>query len=155
MKRFRKFLVIGLIIWLAIVVSGVVLVRPHLRIYKAASGTMAPLVETGDFTLGVAYLPFLPPLEPGHIVVYPVTGVPGISEERRHELHLKRVVALAGMKATMLEGDIIVPPGHLLAMGDNRDNSWDGRHYGPVPAETVLSRVVFRIWPPRRLGPVY
>ena len=36
--------------------------------------------------------------------------------------------------------DFVVPPGHLLVMGDNRDNSKDGRFFGLVPLDTVKGK---------------
>jgi signal peptidase I len=36
-----------------------------------------------------------------------------------------------------------VPAGHLFTLGDNRDNSWDGRHWGPVPVADVIGRPQF------------
>jgi signal peptidase I len=38
-----------------------------------------------------------------------------------------------------------VPPGHYLAMGDNRDNSLDGRYWGFVPDSHLRGRAFF-IW---------
>ncbi|MBC7709312.1 MAG: signal peptidase I [Rhizobacter sp.] len=38
-----------------------------------------------------------------------------------------------------------VPPGHYLAMGDNRDNSLDGRYWGFVP-DTHLRGKAFFVW---------
>ncbi len=33
-----------------------------------------------------------------------------------------------------------IPPGHYFCMGDNRDNSWDCRFWGPVPADYIIGK---------------
>ena len=47
-----------------------------------------------------------------------------------------------------------VPQGRILPMGDNRDNSHDGRDFGPVRVTKVLGRGVLIFWPFRRMGPI-
>jgi signal peptidase I len=37
-------------------------------------------------------------------------------------------------------GPIEVPPGHFFMMGDNRDDSYDGRYWGFLPRENVRGR---------------
>lgn len=39
-----------------------------------------------------------------------------------------------------------VPAGHYFAMGDNRNNSEDGRYWGFVPRDLVIGRVMFVYW---------
>ncbi len=43
-------------------------------------------------------------------------------------------------------GDLIVPPGKVFAMGDNRPESLDGRFWGFIPRENILGRPLFIYW---------
>ena len=45
-----------------------------------------------------------------------------------------------------------VPDGSILPLGDNRDNSKDGRWFGPVPLNKILGEASFRYWPLGRAG---
>ena len=48
--------------------------------------------------------------------------------------------------------DTVVPPGALYLLGDNRLDSVDSRHFGPVPVAAVVGRVDGRLFPsPGRL----
>ena len=45
-----------------------------------------------------------------------------------------------------------VPEGRVLPMGDNRDNSRDGRSFGPVRTAKVLGKGMIIYWPYTRMG---
>lgn len=49
---------------------------------------------------------------------------------------------------------IYVPSKHILPIGDNRDNSKDGRYFGPIEAKGVLGTPILRYWPLARAGRV-
>ncbi len=48
---------------------------------------------------------------------------------------------------THIQGDdLVVPPGKVFAMGDNRTESLDGRYWGFVPVENIMGRPMFVYW---------
>lgn len=85
--------------------------------------------------------------------------------------YIKRVVALPGERVEGLGGKVlvdgrelrepylarndptpdfaavVVPPGTVWVLGDNRSNSADSRVFGPVPQSTVVGRAFVRVWP--------
>jgi nickel-type superoxide dismutase maturation protease len=44
--------------------------------------------------------------------------------------------------------------GEIWVEGDNASASDDSRRFGALPARSVRGRVVFRYWPPSRIGPI-
>lgn len=91
---------------------------------------MVPTLEPGDRLIVEArsYRGRLP--RPGEIVLAADPRAP-------HRELVKRVAALDAGAVTLL--------------GDNLEST-DSRTFGLVPALSVRWRVVFRYWPPRRIG---
>jgi len=51
-------------------------------------------------------------------------------------------------------GPVVVPPGHLLVLGDNRNASLDSHVWGPLPRREVIGTAIWRYWPLQRFGPI-
>ncbi|MFY9751130.1 MAG: signal peptidase I [Candidatus Acidiferrales bacterium] len=67
----------------------------------------------------------------------------------------------AELVADTVNGELVVPPGHYFMMGDNRDNSNDGRFWGFVPRENIIGTPVLiymsidapeDVWEPGHIG---
>jgi signal peptidase I len=54
--------------------------------------------------------------------------------------------------STSLTPDGIVPEGHYLVLGDNRNNSYDGHYWGFIPKDRIIGKAVVRFWPVDRAG---
>ena len=63
-----------------------------------------------------------------------------VKEESAQKAQLRMLA-----KATAA-GEIVVPPHHYFAMGDNRDNSSDSRYWGFVPRENIIGKPLLIYW---------
>jgi signal peptidase I len=46
----------------------------------------------------------------------------------------------------VVNGEVVVPPGTVFAMGDNRDSSLDSRYWGFVPRENIIGKPLIVYW---------
>ena len=57
-----------------------------------------------------------------------------------------RPEALAMLNEDVRDGELVVPPGYIFAMGDNRDDSDDSRFWGLVPRANIVGKPVVIYW---------
>lgn len=159
------------VIAIALVLSFVItsFVKPTL----VNGESMLPTLEPKDYMLvnKMAYKSSLPAY--GDIIVFESDLE---KENGGHKDLVKRVIAVEGDHIVVSNGqvwrndelleedyiledmtvgevDMIVPEGHVFAMGDNRQNSTDSRDslVGPVPVQNIMGKVFIRLFPFNRI----
>ncbi len=93
---------------------------------------------------------------PGERVVVDPLGQVSINGRRLQEPYVQNLcpVDAQGMGPCRTI-NAVVPPGHVLALGDNRANSWDGRFWpgGPfIPQQEIIGRAFLRFYPFDQMG---
>ncbi|MBD2525431.1 MULTISPECIES: signal peptidase I [unclassified Nostoc] len=61
-------------------------------------------------------------------------------------------VCQSGPQPPFLEKPQTIPDDSYLVLGDNRNNSYDGRCWGVVPRQNIIGRAVVRFWPLNHVG---
>jgi len=87
----------------------------------------------------------------GDEVVVNPRGEVSVNGRRLHEPYVTNYCPVdpQGM-GTCRPLNAVVPAGHVLTLGDNRANSWDGRFWpgGPfLPDSEIIGRAFWRFWP--------
>lgn len=142
--------------------------------------SMYPTFEVGDQLAVEKVTKRIRPFNRREVVVFnpPATFrelVGGPTSQKAKEALIKRIVAIEGDKVEVMGGKlfvngeeqdepfkaedaqyefgpVVVPPGDVLVLGDNRNHSLDGHIWGFLPAKNVIGRAVFVYWPPWRVG---
>jgi signal peptidase I len=144
--------------------------------------SMYPTFDVGDQLAVEKVTKRLKPFYRNEVVVFNppqafrdiVQGQSG-DKGRAREALIKRIVAVEGDRVQVTKGrlyingemqdeaftaedaeyqfgPVLVPPGNVLVLGDNRNHSLDGHIWGFLPTENVIGRAVFVYWPPWRMG---
>jgi signal peptidase I len=167
--------------WVGVVVLALVaafLVKSFvLQTFFIPSASMEPTLHVNDrvFVNKLSYA--FHSVHRGDVVVF--TLPPGESAGTGVDDLIKRVIGLPGETIDARDGRIYVdgrplaepwlpkgvspvaglplarqriPPDHYFLMGDNRGDSSDSRHFGPIPGDLIVGRAFVRIWPLSHLG---
>lgn len=142
------------------------------------SGSMLPTLQLQDRVLVEKLTPrFGSGARTGRIVVF---HPPAVLQQAGYDpgaALIKRVVAVAGDRVEVKGGrlwrnglpaepdwarepmaydlePLVVPPGQVLVLGDNRNASLDSHLWGPLPESDLIGTAIWRYWPLDRFGPV-
>lgn len=140
--------------------------------------SMFPTYDVGDRLIAekITYR-FVRPPTPGDVIIFhPAAGI-GHKDFFNDDVFIKRIVATAGDTVEVKQGQLfvngkaqvepfinerpaytmpklVVPPGEVFVMGDNRNNSYDSHIWGPLPVENIIGRAAFNYWPVNKIGPM-
>lgn len=153
-------------------VSALLLIHFIVRSYYIPSESMVPTLLIKDYILvNELQYRFARPARGDVAVFHPPDTYHGDKEDL-----IKRVVGIEGDKIAVINGRLYrndeaveesftseklisgdfketrVPPGHIFMMGDNRNNSYDSRFWGPVPYKNFVGKAEVIFWPPGRIG---
>lgn len=98
--------------------------------------------------------PLPEPYLPKYQVIQGLEGNPIPNPSREAQLPLTTTLDTCGPTPPFLAEPKIVPPGSYLVLGDNRDDSFDGRCWGFVPRNNIIGRAAIRFWPLDRLATI-
>lgn len=137
------------------------------------SGSMIPTIQIGERVLVDKIYYRFSKINRGDIIVFRPTQ--RLLDEGYKDDFIKRVIGLPN-EVVKVEGGIVyvnnnplkepylvekmnedfgpykVPADSYLMMGDNRNNSYDSRKWGPVPEENIKGRAFLRFWPLNRIA---
>lgn len=139
------------------------------------SDSMVPTLVVGDRLVVEKISYRLHDPQPGDIIVFR----PPFPLQRQgygdDQAFIKRIIAIPGQEVAVHDGQVFVdheprsepyileppaytwgpytvPPGGLMVMGDNRNDSNDSHVWGFLPQKNIIGRAWVRFWPQNRWG---
>lgn len=140
--------------------------------YKIPSVSMLPTILIGDHILTNKYIYKFTEPKRGDLVVFPYPLDPSVDYIKRvvavggdsieiidkilyvnkkqldepYVIHTEATIYPSTLGPRDNFGPLTVPENNVFVLGDNRDNSYDSRFWGPVKQNTVKSRVELIYW---------
>ena len=174
----REMIEIAIVIVVAAIIT--LLVRTFvINQYEIPTGSMEPTIEVGDrlFAEKLSYyfaeptpgdiVTFNDPIEGGRVLIKRCIATSGQTVDLRDGsvyvdgvkldepyTHGKPSKPLDTMRGVFIEYPYTIPIGSIWVMGDNRTNSLDSRYFGPVSADELIGRALFRSLPLDRFGAI-
>ncbi len=77
-----------------------------------------------------------------------------VNDQPVNEPYIKEPMTEASMMyaSTAVNEPLKLAPDQVFVMGDNRNNSNDGRFWGPLEKSRIIGRAIFVFWPLNRIG---
>jgi signal peptidase I len=166
--------------WVAVIIGAVVvalLIKTFVaQAFRIPSESMVPTLQMGDRVLVNKLSYDAHDLNRGDVVVFTRPDTLPAAPDEPKDL-IKRVIGLPGDELITRNGELYVndrlleepylpegtptfgidqpltvPEGTVLVLGDNRENSSDGRVFGPIDEDSVIGRAFTIMWPPGRIA---
>jgi len=138
------------------------LIGDHLLVNKFAYGIKLPLIDKKVLVFNEPeredIIVFIFPQDKTKDFIKRVVGVPGDTIEiRKKKIYINGKLwqdehgVYRDSEVTSLVprdnfGPVVVPPGHVMVMGDNRDRSYDSRFWGFVPIDQIKGKALILYW---------
>lgn len=164
--------------YLQIIIIGIILsllVRTYIAEARwIPSESMLPTLKVGDRLIvdKISYeIKGINGIKTGDIIVFN----PPPSANIKKEALIKRVIGLPGETISIKNGTVyingmpfnepyimekprqdfqpyLVPENTVFVMGDNRNDSFDSRFWGPLPIQNIIGKADFRYYPLHEIG---
>lgn len=168
-RRYRSVLKSTIYVLVTVAAVAVLVATLWLPVMQTYGSSMAPTLNNGEIIFSVkTRTP-----ERGDVIAFyynnkvlvkRVIGLPGdwvdIREDGTVYINNRMLIEPYLAERSLGNADIElpcqVPDGKYFVMGDHRATSADSRHtaVGCIGSEQIVGRILFRVWPLDRLGPV-
>jgi signal peptidase I len=153
---------------LQLAILGLLIAAFFIRAPQVLGLSMAPQISSGEYVLINTFAYRFGTPHRGDIVAFR-------HDDGTHEVFIKRVAALPGDRVRIERGvvyingkavpepyvrypdtrsfpELVVAPGTVYVLGDNRADSEDSRFFGPVNDDRLIGRALAGVWPPGSVG---